>query len=182
MILGITASHGLGARSGDFKLIETILLTGTQSSVTFSNLNNFSSDYRHFQIRTVNRSNGAYGVGTTLVRFNGDTGANYANHVLYAGGTSVSAFGEANSTTMSASTHLGSSASTNAFGAQIIEILDVYSSNINKTLRALGGSNSEVSMNSGHRRNTEALTSITILPQSGSWISGSRFSLYGFKG
>jgi hypothetical protein len=166
-----------------YELISTTVLGVTAASVTFSSLGDYSSTYKHLQIRTTARSSGSGSLGTINMTINGDTGANYASHVLFGNGSSVNSFGAANRTSFGASLHANSGATANSFGASVIDILDPYSTTKNKTVRSFGGvGGAEVTLNSGHRRNTESVTSFTLTPQSGSFVSGSRFSIYGIKG
>jgi hypothetical protein len=65
----------------------------------------------------------------------------------------------------------------------LIDLLDPYEPK-NKTVRAFGGSAAtyrEVGLNSALWMSTQAVSSITIAGGNGSFISGSRFSLYGIK-
>lgn len=182
MILGITASHGAGARSGDFQLIETVLLTGNQASVTFSNLGNYSSNYKHLQIRAVTRGTENFDIYGWTLRFNSDTGNNYARHVLYGNGSAAGSDGSSSVSSMTAGYIPGSQATANNFSAQMIDILDAYNTNKYKTVRmsaAVLSSSSEIDLASGLWMNTNAISSITL---GGSYATNSRFSLYGIKG
>ena len=72
----------------DYDLLETEILTGTQSSVTFSSLNStYGADYQHLQARCVWSGGGV--VSSLRIELNGDTGSNYSLHVLYGNGSSV---------------------------------------------------------------------------------------------
>jgi len=75
----------------------------------------------------------------------------------------------------------------NLFGAALIDILDFSNSIKTKTLRMLSGAPNGTQvksaiLSSGFEATAEAITSITLLPQFGDWVSGTRISLYGIKG
>ena len=166
----------------DFVLLETINLTGTASSITFSGLSAYASQYKHLQIRTVfARSTG--GLDGVTMRYNGDSGANYAEHLLYGNGSSVLSAAATNATFVSIG--LGP-VSTSSFGASVIDILDAFSTSKNKTNRVSTGALSVgeppfVQIRSGHWRSNSAISSITLAPFSSTFNANSRFSIYGVK-
>lgn len=183
MILGITASHGLGARSGDFQLIETVLISTNTASVTFSNLNNYSADFKHLQIRSTVRTSYANASDFIKLTFNADT-TGYSRHGLLGNGSSVSSY---SGTDIIATADIpGATAGSNRFGAVIFDILDAYSTSKNTTVRNISGQNSDsnvIGLLSGLWIDTSAVTSIKLESGNGqSFVSGSRFSLYGIKG
>lgn len=176
-ILGIWASGQQLASSTAFDSIATVNAS-SQSSITFSSI---PSTYKHLQIRAfINNSGGNISTGTT---FNGDTGANYARHILYGDGASAGA--AAGSSTTSMTFHLYSGNTASIFSATVIDILDYANTNKYKTLRGLGGYDNNGSGNiyfgSGLWQNTNAITSITIATAGSTWSSGSTFALYGVK-
>ena len=71
-----------------YEAIETVSLTSTQTSVTFSSL---TTDYEHLEIHMTVRTdlNTTYGYDYVGVRFNGDTGSNYATQQMYARDTTM---------------------------------------------------------------------------------------------
>jgi hypothetical protein len=82
------------------------------------------------------------------------------------------------------STFVGNSNTANIFGSAVIDILDPFSTTKNTTTRSLGGHNSSTArlyLGSGAYYSTAAVTSITVGPNSGSILAGSRFSLYGIR-
>ena len=117
------------------------------------------------------------------MQLNGDTGANYSWHLLEGGGSSVISAAGSSTNYMRVGVMPGSSGTLNAFGGAIIDILDAYSTNKNKTARSLSGNASNatfIDLLSGSWINTNSLTSITLAPAFGGDFSiGSRFSLYG---
>ena len=173
------------AAAGAFDLLETTTLTSSASSVTFSGLDAYS-DYKHLQIRAVARSNNASPLEVTKIRFNGDSGSNYARHGLGGDGSSVTSYGVATQTWTDIGRITGDTATANSFGAFVLDILDFSSASKNTTTRSLTGqtsSFSQVYLQSGGWFNTAAVTSLEILPNNGTaLLTGSRFSLYGIKG
>jgi hypothetical protein len=182
--LGLLA--GINQFSSDFELITTTVLGSTTASVTFSNLGDYASIYKHLQIRAVVRGSQAAGGVNTRLRINADTGTNYSEHGLFGSGSSVSIYGNANTTGIYFGNIPGSTATANAFAGVVIDLLDAYSTTKNKTVRTISGfssvGNNRSELGSGARRNTESTTSMILSPQSGSWAANSRFSIYGIKG
>ena len=179
----------------DFELIESVFLASGASSVTFSNLNQYATDYKHFQIRYTARTNRTTFANDVLkIRFNSDT-TNYNAHILSGGGTSGFQSGVVSDQSLGATglgnttTSIGASGN---FGVGVIDILDAYSSK-NKTLKCLSGyhhSNTAVadyaavriSLSSMLWINSQAISTLILEPLLGTvFVSGSRFSLYGIR-
>jgi hypothetical protein len=89
--LGILAQSRQAVATGAYDLLESTVLTGNQTSVTFSNINtNYGSTYKHLQLRVVTRDTFTGGSGSTVfIRYNADSGNNYAFHSLQGNGSSV---------------------------------------------------------------------------------------------
>ena len=181
--LGIFSAAGAGGVQGDYELIQTTILGSSQASITFSNLGDYASTYKHLQIRSVGRTDRAGAADDPAVlRLNGDTGANYNFHLLLGNGSSVYS-----GTDAYAFVYAGSTATANSFGTIIFDLLDAYSTTKNKTVRKAGGIATSganfISLSSMLWRNTAAVTSFTIVSITGSnLVAGSRFSLYGIRG
>jgi hypothetical protein len=175
-ILGIIASQNYPRVTNSYESIATS--TGGGASITFSSI---PSTYKNLQIRGIT-SNGAGGY--LRVRFNGDSGNNYSWHELYANGSTVTAAGASATSAMIIDEVL--SATTNVYGAFVFDVIDYGNTNKNKTLRNLGGQDSNgsgfVVPTSGAWYNTAAVTSITITPVSGTFASNTHIALYGIKG
>jgi hypothetical protein len=174
---GLGASSAVGLLPPSYDSIATTTVTsGGTSSVTFSSI---PATYTHLQIRAISR--GAQ-VATNFMRFNGDTASNYSSHYMFGDSASVAA-GTLNSDKMYA---FFSTTVSGFFGGAIIDILDYANTNKNKTIRSLSGGDENASgyaeFLSGSWRNTNAITSITLLPGSGNIAQYSRFALYGIKG
>jgi len=185
--LGILSAAGAGGvAASDYELISSSILGSSQSSIVFD-VSSFASTYKHLQIRYVARSTRA---GNTLdglaVRFNADTGTNYAGHFLRGNGSAVSSGAETSISKPQIGIIPAASSTANVFGSGVADFLDPFSTTKNKTFRSLYGMTSQnfVALNSGLWLNTNAITSITIFQTEGSnnLLTGSRFSLYGIKG
>jgi len=174
------------APSGDYELIETVILSSSASEVVFSSLATYASTYKHLQIRATGKTDRtALDTDFLRLRFNGDTGSNYALHALTGGGSSVGSFAVTSTTSVNVERFSGNTTA-NYFGAAVVDILDVYSTSKNKTVRSFGGASGPgqlVNFNSGVYLNTSSTTSLTLAVGGGTNIlAGSRFSLYGIKG
>lgn len=183
ILLGILNSQVESAAGGAYELIESNILTSSASSVTFSSI---PQDYKHLQIRSV-----ALGTGGNLamfrMRFNSDTGSNYAWHRLRGDGSSVSsAAGTSQSYIEPLQRIAGSSGNSTSYSAAIIDILDYAVTTKNKTTRTLGGHTLDsnfIFLNSGLWLNTSAISALELFVDgTNNFVSGSRFSLYGIRG
>ena len=169
-----------------YDLLETEILTGSQSSITFSNLaSTYGTDYQNLQIRAVARTDRAQINDALAITFNGDGGNNYAIHHIYSTGGSVGG-GQASpyAYIIGAYVAAGSSAA-GAFGSLNLNINDPFSSSKNTTIEGLAGNESPepVGYFSGLWNNTAAIDSINLRPGIGSnLVSGTRISLYGLRG
>jgi hypothetical protein len=183
LLLGVLAAQAEGAVAvaSDYDLLETEILTGDTATLTFSSLNaTYGADYQHLQIRMVTRVS-ADG-GSIAARFNGDTGSNYSTHRLFGTGSSVVSDAFTSYTLIWAGVNTTNVFPTDAFGASVLDILDPFETTKYTTTRALAGRTSDfVPLLSGSWRNTAALTQITLSPNAGSFVSGSRFSIYGLR-
>jgi len=186
---GVLSAAGAGGVAGDYELIATEILTASQASVTFSNLGDYSSTYKHLQIRATMRSASTFASGfadTVQVQLNGDGGTNYSSHYLWGTGSAVQSSGIANLQYFFIPDPMpANGGAANNFGTFVIDILDAYSTTKNKTLRSLGGysdpNGRTVSLSSGAWYNTNSITSVLLRSQTANTVAGSRFSLYGIK-
>lgn len=167
---------------GSYDAIATANGTGSSGVITFSSI---PSTYKHLQIRWTNKStaNGSY----LWLNFNGDTGANYANHYLLGdGATTPSAGGEIDQVRLNLYGALITSTAASVYAVQIVDILDYANTSKNKTVRAVGGQDSNgsgvIMLSSGLWRNSStAINSITITANAASFTTASQFDLYGIK-
>lgn len=176
--LGILAASGVSA--GSFDLLESQVLTGTASSVTFSSLSTYASTYQHLQLRIVTRMGGTGGAKSNLLRFNGISTSSYKSQFLLGNGSAVSSFSGSGTNIFLGIG--GNLATSNRFGAAVIDILDPFETTKIKVTRSLGGeAASELTLISGLWNSTAAVSSITLIPETADYQIGSRFSLYGIK-
>ena len=186
--LGILAAAGVqpGGGAGVYELIQTVSVgSGGQASITFANLNNYASVYQHLQVRYTSRvSENIGGEGTFYTRLNGDTGANYARHMLRANGSSATSIGDPNMSSPDVGFTPGSESAANIWSSGIIDLLDPFESK-NKTMRTLSGYTSGykiASLSSVLWRNTNSVTSWSFHAYgSFVFVQGSRFSIYGIR-
>ena len=182
-LLGMMASGATGSKQSSYESIATVTVgSGGSASVTFSSI---PATYTHLQIRGLSKTDRADDNDNVKMQFNGDTASNYSHHVLL--GTGSSAVAAANANASSILTIAGAAANVSSvFGGGIIDILDYKDTNKYKTVRTLGGyeSNSTgfIALQSGNWRSTSAITSIVLLPNVGSNFNQySQFALYGIK-
>ena len=189
-ILGIWASQNYSryALPKSFESIATTTVgAGGSSSVTFSSI---PSTYTHLQVRILGQDNGASTSARALnVRFNSDTGNNYAYHDVYGDGSSTAVNATATTNLIFCGYFSESGSGASIFGTTIIDILDYANTNKYKTLRSLTGydanGSGRVGLQSGLWQNTAAISSLSFDIRgdlSGSFSQYSHFALYGIKG
>jgi len=179
-MLGIMASAisgNLWAPAGAYDSISRVTLSATASSITFSGI---PSTYTHLQIRSSIVQSAAN--GDIQVQFNGDTTSNYSMHYVYGAGASAASSGGANQTFF----YLGFNAGDTTYPAvSVTDVLDYANTNKYKTARVLAGWDRNGAgtalFASGNWRNTTAISSITIFPNTGTFNGNSSFALYGVK-
>lgn len=182
--IGFFATAGAGGAAPAFELISTQLVTSPVSSITFSSI---PATYKHLQIRATMRTDRSGSEDDLLtVRLNGDTGSNYASHLLYGTGSSVASTASTTQTYWRSLYTTGAGATANSFAAMSMDLLDYASTSKNTTMRALNGSHSynNIALASGLWMNTAAVTSVTfnMAITATNFVSGCRFSLYGVRG
>ena len=157
----------------------TTVGSGGSSSVSFTSI---PSTYTHLQIRALGRTTG--NSRRLKVQFNSDTTAtNYRQHGLYGDGSAAYAETANNNNIL----YFPESAyQANVFGVGIVDILDYTNTNKYTTLRILHGHDDNGSgyifLSSCLWMNTNAITSITIVPDNANIAQYSHFALYGVKG
>jgi hypothetical protein len=156
--------------------IATTTLSTTASNITFSSISGTYTDLKLILVATGDANAAGQAV---LTRFNSDTGSNYSVTRLSGNGTSASSGRWSNITSIYTSFD-GLSVSIPT--VQIIDIFS-YAGSTNKTCLI---SNSENKNGSGYAerrvglwRNTSAITTIAVLPNSGNFAAGTTATLYG---
>lgn len=172
-----------------FESIATVTGTGSSATITF---NSIPSTYKSLQIRMLGkRTNTFQAAQYYTIRVNGDTGSNYAYHQMDARGTSAVTTGSSSTTGIISPYTVpdSNSALNNMFYVGIIDILDYANTSKNKTIKSIGGldtnntsSIQSINLFSGVWLSTAAVTSISIISSDTNWTSSSTFALYGIKG
>ena len=182
-ILG-TVSSSIQKASTAFESIASATGTGSSNIITFSSI---PSTYKSLQLRVFGSSTAA---GTdfrnTNIRFNSDSGSNYAKHSLTTEGSAAYALGGGSQTEINTNFGYIPGSSLTASGAAIIDIIDYANTNKNTTVKMLAGGDGNGSGNfnlaSGAWFNTSAINSITLTLQTGNYSVDSTLALYGIKG
>jgi len=174
------ASQNYPRVTSAYESIATVIVgSGGSSSVSFTSI---PSTYKHLQIRAIHKptTSGDY---DWSIQFNSDTGANYSKHQVAGDGSVTFATGTANTNQIP-----GGWNQYTDFGGSIVDILDYANTNKNKTVRTMTGADRNgaglIGLRSGYWNNTAAVSSILIIPTSGSTglAQYSSFALYGIKG
>ena len=138
--LGILSAAGAAVvDTGAYELISSTILGGTAASVTFSNLGDYSSTYKHLQLRVLDRQTGAPTEQLGFIKLNGADGTR--SHLLYGTGASVASIDQAS---YIAAYGIANGDTANVFTGRVIDILDAFSTTKNKTLRMLQGDRKSV--------------------------------------
>lgn len=164
-------------------LIQTYDVTSNQATISFTNISQYSGDFRHLQLRlsaSTNRT--GFNNDPLRFRFNGDaTNGNYYNHRvlndqdygLSSSGGSYSAIDSSNVPINSTSVH-----------AAIIDIVDAFNIAKYKSTREFGGgiAYGNIRIQSGLWLSTQQIDQIDVTSLTGKdMVSGSRVSLYGVR-
>lgn len=164
------------------KISETIA-SGATATVTFSSI---PSTFRNLRILVTCRSDAAVLATPLNMRFNSDTGANYHYQTMAAQQAALSAAEGVNQTSLGIREMTGASAAASHPASFTIDVPWYGGTTFFKNALAQATWNNGTATGAitiwntgGHWRNTGAITSITLLPGSGNFISGSSFALYG---
>lgn len=190
----LSAIHGTGvaASTNSYESIATTTVgAGGTATITFSSI---PSTYKHLQLRIISRSDLATSDTDSLaLRFNSDTGSNYAYHFLTGNGATATASAAASQSAAILGGEPSNSHTSSVFGAFVVDILDYANTSKTKVIRSLGGYDAngvgtdkgEIRLSSSLWNSTSAITDIS-LKSGGSFNRGftqySSFALYGIKG
>jgi hypothetical protein len=155
--------------------LATNTLGSNTSSVTFSGI---SGSYTDLILVISGRISSTSGGNVSSLRFNSDSGNNYSMTRLSGNGTSAS------SDRVSNTSFAGYALVANAteFSPIIYHIQNYSNTTTNKTVLGRGNwVGSSITATVSLWRNTAAITSIEMFPNSATWIAGSTFTLYGVK-
>jgi hypothetical protein len=182
VISGLLAG-GVAASTNSYESIATVTLGSAASSISFSSI---PSTFTNLQLRCLTKTSASGAPYAMQIRFNGDTGNNYAYHRLIGNGSAASSLGTTSAAQASLN-YMPTSAESNVFAGGVVDILDYTNTSKNTVHRTLGGYDANGSgyatFFSGVWLNTAAVTSITVISESGSNLAQySSFALYGIKG
>jgi hypothetical protein len=187
LILGILDSGGAAAGvPGTYESIATVTVgSGGSATVSFTSI---PADYVHLQIRGIAKSARAGSARNDLIiKLNGSS-TTYAHHQLYGDGASAAALGTSSTTQgLLGINCVPSSGYTSQFGVVVADILDYLSTNKNKTIRSLAGTDNNgagfISLSSALWYATPvAVTSIDLTVDGAhNFEQYSQFALYGIK-
>lgn len=174
------AEYTPAAGGGGMTLIQDIVISSTTATVTFSSI---PGTYTQLRMYVVSRTDDTATFGTIYQQLNTDTGSNYDSQVTQSVGGTVA------SGAVSGATHLqvGDTAAANspsgAFAGNVYDY-PFYTDAVHKTV--LGQSTQPRSdgtilaiQSVARWRNTAAITQIDLFASAGSFVAGSRFTLYG---
>jgi len=172
----------------DEDILAEEVLASSAAEVSFSSLNTLAAGYQHLQIRMMARSTRSADNSEFYLRFNGDTGANYAQHYMRGNGSAMESANLQTSGTEGVRCYQTLTAATSGadtYAASVIDILDPFDTNKYTTTRiftGFTGAINRVLLESGLWMDTDAITSITLDEYYGSsFDAGSRFTLIGVK-
>jgi hypothetical protein len=170
----VASPNGNISTNGSLTLIQSQVLTGTASSVTFSAI---PQGYRDLKLIIQCSSSGSFPYGK--VQFNGDAASHYAWSWIYWSNTAQAA--GASSDTSAEVFNAGFNSGT--FAATQLDIFNYASATLTKYMTALAYDSVQNTSDSigGAWNETAAITSIVLQPNSGNFPSGSTFTLYGIN-
>jgi len=186
---GISTRSGMAGNTliypGSYESIATNTITTPTTGTTFSSI---PSTYTHLQIRWIARDSGTTDNFRGIkLQFNSDTGANYSQHILFADGSSATAYSATSDDSAGTDGVAGimpdAQKTASVFAAGVWDILDYANTSKYKTTRLLVGcdlnGSGRMSLASGLWMNTNAITSITISDNNNNFVTGTEFALYG---
>ena len=174
--------------SGAYFPLQIITVGGSgASSINFNNIP--TTTYSNLQLRIFGRTDRSGNTQDTIsIRFNSDSGNNYSRHMLFGDGSGgpVSTDSATSANLMVVSRFSGATATSTRYGSGIVDIFDYKNTNKYKIIKSLGGidlnGSGEVYFASGAWMNTNAITSIQVISNTGSnFVQESVFALYGVK-
>jgi hypothetical protein len=160
------------------------LLAAPAASVVFSSID---QNFRHLRLVVQARGDTAATNVGLLLRFNGDTGANYDRQFFQASGSSSASSESIAGTSIEIAAGLlpANTAPASSFGQVIVDIA-YYAGANHKTVTVQGATkvntttgNFVNSYTAGWWRSTAAITSVTLLTASGNLVAGTVTTLYG---
>lgn len=167
-----------------YTLISSTTLSGSQATITFSNI---PSTYTDLVLKTSARSTDSTVFnGAVYVRFNGLSTSIYSFTLLRGNGASATSPRASNTTYNAINNDVDTAGNTaNTFTNDELYIPN-YTNSAQKPLNGIGvsednGTTAYIDSLANLVNLTSAITQIDIYPINGSWASGSSFYLYGIK-
>jgi len=158
------------AAGATYTSIASQTLSSAASSVTFSSISGAYTDL----VLVCSFKNTA-GQTDNGVRFNSDSTSSYSRTQLYGTGSTAGSNRGSNETSMNFLGYIGTT-----WCVSIMQIMNYSNTTTNKTaLTRDNGASDQVIAAVGMWRSTGAITSLYIFPASGTYDTGSMFSLYG---
>lgn len=159
-----------------YTALATVTLGGSDSEIIFSSI---PATYRDLIL--VCSARGTITTFTNVsIRFNSDTGSNYTTVAMYGTGSAAASYSET-ATNITLEQIARSNDTASVFTPIVTQVMDYSATDKHKTV--LTRNSSTVSGNvvalASRWANTSAITSITLYPFSGSFATGSTFSLFG---
>lgn len=172
-------------RNEGLSFIAQEVLTGSVTSITFSSIPNY---FRHLFLECQLRTDAAAELDNALLRFNADSAGNYDRQLVQANdATLTSAAAIAQTSISMIGTEAANSRASN-FAPGLVFIPFYKETNAEKWLIAFSGIAGNASAvgdvyalyRIGRWRSTVAITSLTLLPVTGTnFVTGSKVNLYG---
>ncbi len=159
-----------------YTALATVTLGGSDSEIIFSSI---PGTYRDLIV--VCQARGTITTFTNVqMRFNSDTGSNYSTVAMYGTGSSAASYSET-ATNITLEQIARSSDTSSVFTPIVAQVMDYSATDKHKTVLTRNSStlSGAVAALASRWANTAAITSITLYPFSGSFATGSTFSLYG---
>jgi hypothetical protein len=180
---GATAPEWAAPSSGGLTVIDTSTVANTSTTLTISSI---PATYKHLLVVGVGLQTSGANDGDLFVRVNGDSGNNYTLERVTVSGSTLAGYGTGS---ISGISNLGAMART-ADGATLLGQIAIYIYNYSssadyKTIVTSGGSmnnstNSWVASR-GMWRNTDAITSVSLVDANGTNLKAGTYITYGWN-
>ena len=161
------------------RTIAQTTLTGTSTSETLNvGTPSLPFTHRHLVFRWNAQSDNDNTTISLFLQLNGDTGANYNVQRIVGAGSSDTASRGTGATSFNHLCFPGDATSSSAFGGGELLIPDAFSTRTHKSMIATCAAvEDNLRLVTGRWANTDAITSVTVLPQLGNFVAGSFFEL-----
>lgn len=174
-----------GGGGGDLVRIAQTVLTTATASINFASI---PGTYSALRLVGQVRGDTAAAAVASVVRFNGDTGANYDLQTFYVSNGTVAGTQTLAGTSLNMFAVDAATAPAGAAGAFVIDIPNYAGTTFHKQAlaqttdkRASDAGSFYAQQAIGFWRATAAITSISLAPGSGNFVAGSTVTLYGLS-